>query len=341
MQKLPAASAVEVRQVKENPLFLEEEVLHLKLSMDMKTVLKDRGDDRVYHPATIWYKDSTGTRVAQALKVKVRGNRRRDPSVCGFPPLMLNFSRSTVENTVFGKVNKLKLVTHCTGEEYVLREYLAYKMYNILTDSSFRVRLCQVTYEDVQGKKKSETKYAFLVEDEDALAERLNATVLPDELVVGMRGTHLPSTAVLTFFQYMIGNTDWSVPYRHNIKVLNINAFAIPVPYDFDYAGCVSAPYAAPPPELEISSVKERLFRGYSYPDTVYAQVRNLFNLRKAALYGLYQNADLLEEKSSKSTLKYLDEFYTTLNNAKKFERSFVEAGQRNERGGVAVKGLD
>lgn len=335
-----AAYASEGQLPEENSLFVNEEVLRFRLSMDMRAMLKDRGEERGYHAATISYTNPDGTAVSEKLKVKVRGKRRRDPSVCAFPPLQLNFARSTVEKTVFGKVNKLKMVTHCIGEDYVLREYLAYKIYNVLTDTSFRVRLCQVVYEDVQGKRATETKYAFIIEDDDAVALRNDATVLPDELLIRMDGTHLPSMAVLAFFQYMIGNTDWSVPYRHNIVLLSREANAIPVPFDFDYAGLVSAPYAAPPPELGISSVRQRLFRGYSYSEEIYAMVIKLFNKRKPAIYNLCLNSQLLDKNSEKRTVKYLDQFYSTLNNPKKFERAFVETGQRNEKSRVVIKGL-
>ena len=60
----------------------------------------------------------------------------------------------------------------------------------------------------------------------------------------------------VALFEYMIGNLDWSVPVRHNIKLIvpkeDSNAIAFPVPYDFDYSGLVKTDYAIPPPELEL-----------------------------------------------------------------------------------------
>ncbi|CAM3437231.1 hypothetical protein POKO110462_02750 [Pontibacter korlensis] len=327
----------------QNPLFINQEVLHFKLSMDVRTVLKDRGEDRKDHRAVISYKSADGALVDEKLKVKVRGNRRRDPSVCNFPPLQLNFSRKTVEKTMFGKVNKLKMVTHCINDEFVLREYLVYKVYNALTDTSYRVRLCRVEYEDMRGKRKTEIRYAFLIEDDDIMAARYNAKVIPEELIIGMDKTELSSMAKMAFFQFMIGNTDWSVPYRHNIDLLSFDSLAppVPVPYDFDYAGIVGTPYASPPPELGIATVRQRLFRGYSYPEEVYAEVQKHFNNRKAAIYSVYQNFELLDERYTRQTLKYLDQFYSALNNKKDFYNAFVRMGQRNERNRVVVKGLD
>ncbi|WP_276497532.1 hypothetical protein [Pontibacter litorisediminis] len=327
----------------QNPLFIHQDVLEFKLLMDARAVLKDRGEDRKDHKAVISYKSAEGTVVEEKLKVKVRGNRRRDPSVCNFPPLQLNFSRKTVENTMFGKVNKLKMVTHCINDEFVLREYLVYKVYNALTDTSYRVRLCRVVYEDTKGKRKTETRYAFLIEDDAVMAARHNARVIPDEVRIGMDKTELLSMAKVAFFQFMIGNTDWSVPYRHNVDLLSFDSLAppVPVPYDFDYAGIVSTPYASPPPELGISSVRQRLFRGYSYPEEVYAEVQKHFNSRRAAIYAVYRDFDLLDERYTRQTLKYLDQFYSALNNKRDFYNAFVRVGQRNERSRVVVKGLD
>ncbi|WP_235861410.1 hypothetical protein [Pontibacter flavimaris] len=327
----------------QNPLFLSEEVLHFTLRMDLKTVLRDVGDDRKSHEAVLVYKDADGTEVAEKLKVKVRGNRRRDPSVCNFPPLQLNFSRKTVENTIFGKVNKLKLVTHCINDEYVLREYLVYKVYNTLTDASYRVRLCRVQYEDQKGRRETEAGYAFLIEDDDVMAARNGAAVMPEQALVRMDRAETVAMARVAFFQFLVGNTDWSVPYRHNIDLLLMDPLAppIPVPFDFDYAGVVGTPYASPPPELGINSVRQRLFRGYTFPNEVYVQVRDLLNTRKRAVYQVYQGFPLLDRRYIRQTTKYLDQFYEVLNDPRDFQNAFVKQGQKNLRSGVVVKGLE
>ena len=327
----------------DNPLFTEEDVLRFTLSMDIKEVLKDRGEERSYHSAVITYQDKGGKTVTEALKVRVRGNRRRDPTVCNFPPLLLNFKKSTVENTVFGKVNKLKLVTHCNNEDYVLREYLVYKLYNIITDLSFRVRLCQISYVDSTGKRKPEIKYAFLIEDEDDMAARNAATIMPDELLIRMDATENRTMAKLALFQYMIGNTDWSVPYRHNILLLYLASHGkpVPVPFDFDYSGIVMTPYAKPPPELGIATVRQRLFRGYSIPGDAISELVPFFNNRKNAFYQLYTANPLLDSKYKKQTLKYLDAFYETINDPKDFERHILKMGEINEQNSIVVKGLE
>ncbi|GAB3526591.1 hypothetical protein GCM10027443_01900 [Pontibacter brevis] len=336
--------SVEEGQYEPNPLFENEEVFRFKIRMDMKTVLRDRGEERGYHPAVLSYTDDEGKEVSEALKIMVRGNRRRDPTVCEFPPLMLNFSRETVENTVFGKVNKLKLVTHCVGEEFVLREYLVYKLYNTMTEQSFRVRLCQIDYEDVQGKRKTERRYGFLLENDDDVARRNRGEAVQKDLVVRMNGTNELAMVRVAFFQYMIGNTDWSVPFRHNIKLVSLDSLnaPIPVPYDFDYSGIVSTPYAVPPPELGITSVRQRLFRGYQFPDSTYKKVLDVFNRHKPNFYAVYQQSELIDEKYRKRTLQFLDDFYQTINSPKLFHNSIVRVGEQNMKGGgVVIRGLN
>lgn len=325
----------------ENLFFVDEDVLDLKLTMDIKEVMKDRGETSSYHQAFISYHDKKGALITEELKVKVRGNRRRDPTICDFPPLLLNFKRATIENTVFGKVNKLKMVTHCIGDEYVLREYLVYKLYNIVTDRSFRVRLCRISYEDLQGKKKPETRYAFLLEDDDDMAQRNGGTIVPEELMFRMDRMDSLSMARLAVFQYMIGNTDWSVPYRHNIDVLAVGTIFVPVPFDFDYCGMVNAPYAHPPPELGISSVRQRLFRGYSFTDAIYREVINSFNRNREDIYKVYTGNGILDKKSRKQSVKYLDSFFDVLNDPKDFQREIVRAGKYNASNIISIKGLE
>ncbi|MCJ8164876.1 hypothetical protein MKJ04_08470 [Pontibacter sp. E15-1] len=326
----------------ENPLYRSEEILEFQLNLNYKDLLDDRGEDPGYHQGTLTYTDATRGPVSVNLKVKVRGNHRRNPLICRFPPLLLNFSRKTTSQTVFEHVNKVKLVTHCLQEEYVLREYQVYKLYNVLTDKSFRVRLCRVRYEDLEGKRKSETRYAFLIEDDDEMAQRHNGVIVPKALAIGMQGTDQGTMAQLAIFQYMIGNTDWSVPYRHNIKLLSLDSLAPPhpVPYDFDFNGMVDPPYAVPPPELGIATVQQRLYRGYDFPEHVYAAVVQVFKARRRELYGVYRKRPLLSKSSQKRALRFLDSFYKTIDDPKDFERNIVRVGRENQKSYVTVKGL-
>ncbi|ALJ01614.1 hypothetical protein DC20_20825 [Rufibacter tibetensis] len=336
------STAAAKKRDKKVVLFSDEAILEFKLTANFRELKKDRDEDRAYHPAIVSVLDSAGTGVAMDLKVKVRGNNRRNPAVCDFPPILLNFSARGTRNTVFRGVDKLKLVTHCRSDLYVIREYLIYKLYNILTNHSYQARLCRVTYEDTSTKKVVETKYAFLIEDDEAMAKRNSGNIVHKERLLRMDQTNPQAMALVCFFQYMIGNTDWSVPYRHNIRIVSQQALdpGIPVAYDFDYAGLVSAPYAKPPAELGITSVRQRLFRGYQFEDEIYTEVIKTFNTHKKELYKVYTSCPLLDKTYLKQTLSYLDAFYKTINTPKEFERNIVKVGQQNQKSMVVIKGL-
>ncbi|WP_188500314.1 hypothetical protein [Pontibacter amylolyticus] len=342
--KKPGIAAQQGEQAyKSKDLFSEDSLLKFTLVVNYQKLLKDRGEERKYHAATLSYADSTGAKVNVPLRVMVRGNRRRDASVCRFPPLMLNLVRKQMpKGTIFEGQNKLKLVTHCIDDDYVIKEYLVYKVYNILAEESFRVRLCQVTYQDSTGRRKEEVRYAFLIEDDKAMAKRTKLKLIPAKRVIGMAHMEQKAMARLALFQYMIGNTDWSVPYRHNIELLAPDSLSapIPVPFDFDYAGIVGAPYATPPPELGIKSVKQRLYRAYEFPENVLREMVNTFNSYRTPIYAVYRQCEPLSKSALRQSISYLDSFYEIINHPRKFEREIVKVGERNQKAYVTVRGL-
>ena len=159
------------------------------------------------------------------------------------PPLLLNFPKSEKnKNTVFAKQNKLKLVVPCQGDEYVIREWLVYKLYNIITDKSFKAKLVQVDFEDSSIRRKTETHYCILIEDENKLAQR-NKTFVWKRKMLPMKNINHDEFMQMAVFQYMIGNTDWGVLYLQNIVLITDDSTKAPlaIPYDFDHAGIVDA----------------------------------------------------------------------------------------------------
>ena len=327
----------------DNPFFTQPEIVELSLSLPLARVLSDRGANPRLHPATLSYQDAAGATKTMAVQVQVRGNRRKDPTVCDFPPLLVKFPPEAARGTLFGPVTELKLTTHCLSDTYTLREYLVYKLYNVLTDMSYRTRLCRITYRDNGGRANATVRYAFFLESTEVLARRNQAKVVPKKLFFGMENVTPAPMATLAVFQYMVGNTDWSVPFRHNIKLLAQNPLfpPVPVPFDFDYSGLVMAPYAVPPEQLGITSVRERVFRGYDFAPETYAAVRNLFNARREALYQVYSSCPYLSEKEREFSTSYLNDFFETLNNTKAFERDIVRMGHRNEKKSLHIRGFD
>lgn len=316
-------------------LFDDDKVVEFTLTADLRTLLKDRGKTPVTHAATLIYKNNLGADTIP-LTLKVRGNFRRSKSNCVFPPLLIDFPKKKTKNTLFARQNKLKLITHCQVDEWVVREYLVYKLYNLLTDLSFRARLARVTYADSLGKRAPETHWGFLLEDDSDLAKR-NGAKVSNLKQTTMGYADSLSMATVAVFEYMIGNTDWSVPYLHNIRLLdNGQAGSLPVPYDFDYSGIIEATYAIPPEQLGIQSVRERVYRGLVYPMSLFQRVFDKFNDVKPQVYALYQNDNRLNSGYIKRTLKYLDDFYTLINKPAAARLVFGQGA----KDGVVVKGL-
>ena len=229
----------------------------------------------------------------------------------------------------------------CRGDEYAIKEWLVYKMYNLVTPQSFNARLVQITLEDTKAKKPVAPFYGILLEEEHQMAKR-NQSISIVKKIIPQQAQLKPflTTAV---FEYMIGNTDWGVQYLQNIKLITKDSTARPmvVPYDFDHAGIVNAPYALPAPELEMSSIRERRFRGYCIQSfSQYDEVLSIFNGLKDKFYELYTSSTLLDAKSIKSSTQFLDGFYTTINNPKAWQKEFSYPCDKNGTGNVVIKGL-
>jgi hypothetical protein len=305
--------------------------------------MKDRGEDASYHPMTFSYKKDSVTIISEEIKVKVRGNFRRLRSNCKEPPLTLNFDKDSVsESSIFYGQNKLKLVVPCVDEKHAIREYLAYKMYNIITEYSFRVRLIKLIYVDTHKNESSDPEYAFIIEDEDQMAAR-NGSIIYKRDHMHPNNMFKDEFHKMAVFAYMIGNTDWSVQYRHNIKLIykkEINAI-LSIPYDFDLSGIVGSPYARPAEALRLRSVKHRRYRGYCLDDiNDLHPIFDHFRSKKDEIYKLYQDHFLLEEGYVKSTLEYLDKFYETLEEEKKYKKEFLYPCDKYGTGNVVISGM-
>jgi len=317
------------------PLFASDEVLKFTLLVDSRELKKDNAPEPEYTDGQLILHEATEDKTFD-IKVRPRGNSRRFMDFCTFPPLKLNFKKKAVEGTVFESQDKLKLVAYCKdldlNETYVLKEYLVYKILNCVTPYSNNVRLAQITYKDSNDKGKDVTRYGFLVEDDDNMAER-NGGQITESLMSNHDRCERNSLDLFTLFQFMIGNTDWWIasPKKHNVNVMVLdNGNMIPVPYDFDYCGLVDAKYAVTAEELPITSVKDRLFRGYCRLPGTYEIIADKFNEKKGSIYSEVNNLAPLGEKDKKLIIKYLDDFYEIVNDPKLIKRKVYDACEIN-----------
>jgi hypothetical protein len=322
-------------------LFDSDEILNIKLSGSIRSLFNDRGDNAPYRPLVLTYTGEDSNAVSINVRAKTRGNFRRQKSNCTYPPILLNFSKKEARPSLFGQQDKLKLVTPCAGEEYIVREYLVYKLYNLLTPKSYKARLARVTFEDVD-KKKETSLLSMLLEEDEQMAMR-NGTKLLDVKNVYGESTETETFLKMAVFEYMIGNTDWSVPYLHNIRIISFDPSSVPsvVPYDFDHAGIVDAPYALPPEQLELKSTRDRRFRGYCITDwQKMDEVIATYNRLKDDIYKTYTSCTLLDAKYIKATTRFLDDFYATINDPKKMKAEFSYPCT-NKGVNYVIKGLE
>lgn len=327
---------------KKNELFDSDEVLEITLSGQIKAVLNDRTGEPKEYQASITYNKPDGASVSLPIIVRTRGHFRRIKGNCTYPPLLLQFpDKEKKENTLFERQKKLKLVMPCRGDDYIVREWLAYRAYQLVTPYSFKARLVKVSLMDDHIKKATEPFFGILLEEEDQLAERNN--MVPVEKKLHPIQTQVQHFLKVAVFQYLIGNTDWSVQYLQNIKLLAQDSTSTPiaVPYDFDHAGIVNAPYAKPAPELKLSSIKERRYRGYCETNLkLYEAVIDTFKNLKSSFYELYKNDQYIDEKYTRSTLKFLDEFFEIIDNPKAWKKEFLYPCDKNGTGNIVIKGL-
>jgi len=302
-------------------LFGAEEPLQITLTFDIRKFLNTKSTPE-YFDATITIKSDDSTSITRNIKLKARGEMRRE--YCDFPPILLKFKEDDNEPERILGNRKFKLVTHCKlsslHEKYVLKEYLVYRLYNQVTPYSFRTRLAEINYVDINKPDRAFSTYGFLIEDEDAMAERIKAVPYDN---LNLTQKHMvPVEMVRTaLFQYMIGNTDWGVSNQHNVRILKsmelLTDKAIPVVYDFDYSGFVSTNYAIPAQELPIDLVTERYYLGICAPKEVVAKVVDEFGTLKGQFLTTIGTFDFLPEDSRKQAESYINSFYKMYKNQK------------------------
>jgi len=329
-------SAAKAQQGKTvDSLFASDEILEARIVAPIDVIIKERPIDEEI-AGTFHYTAGDGTPVALDIGVRARGLYRRRPDVCPFPPLRLNFKKSQVKNSLFAGQDKLKLVTHCrTGsyflEQAVIVEYLAYRILNLLTDTSFRVKLLRINYTSTNDDP-GINGYALLIEHKDRLARRIGIPVLS---VDKMSVADLPAdyANLISVFHYLIGNTDYSLVTSapgqdccHNHTPFGgEDKPYYSIPYDFDMSGLVAAPYASPNPKLRLSSVQERLYRGFCVNNDHLPATLEEFQAKRDDIENLIRDQAELSGSKRREMLKFIGEFYRTIARTKSVDRYFVK----------------
>ena len=340
-------------------LFINEESLSLKFSYSNKKMRKEASTESYIRSYLSYKQNDTWDSIP--VELRARGNFRR--TNCYFPPIKLKIKSSISKGTLFEGYKKMKVVLPCMlqkrSNDDVLKEYLAYKLYEPISPAHFKTRLVALEFTDDPRKKEADDPLAsifmefrkrnlstqndsvfarrkprtyqmkaILIEDIKNVAQRNEAKVL-DRFVHPLAQNAVAATRN-AFFQYMIGNTDFSTAYGHNQKLLFQNSKATPLPYDFDMSGLVDASYAVVSninnQELPITDVTQRLYRGFKRDHRIAQQVRSEFLSQKEQLLGVVENHKALFEdvKTYHKTKKYVLSFFSVLENDEKFRAEIL-----------------
>jgi hypothetical protein len=329
----PDAKALEKRRKEAEalPLFTSHDPIEIVLTADWKAVQRDRNvDSKKLYPGTMAIVKDGAAGTPIPIEVRTRGNVRRNPRLCAFAPLRLQLPKDGVKGTVFEGQGGIKLGVHCQNaglyQQYLLKEYLANRLHNLLTPRSLRVRLAEVTYADKDQGKKPFTTLGIFYEDADDMAKRVDARELPVPRQM-FQYLDQPSLLFMSLFEYMIGNVDYSILVLHNVIMLDdVKGARMPVPYDFDYSGLVGAHYAAPAKGLPITSVKERLYRGPCKTEAEVEEALKPFREKQAEILAMPATLTPLglDEGPRKNAEKYLNEFFDLLSKPDKVKKTFV-----------------
>lgn len=310
-----ADTSIKQKTLKKFNLFTDDKQLEISLQFDLTAYFRTKPrPDYLKALMTLYLCEDDS--VTREIGLRTRGIFRYEK--CSFAPIELNLRKANFGYSDLNKISKIKLVTQCASgpdfEDYLLREYLIYKLFNVLTDTSFRVRLLKVNYIDSQKKRKSVKQFGFFIEPVAMLAARTK-TVPINVRSVNQKNILPRVMDRLAIFNYMIGNFDWSVAGQHNVRVIkslviDTAQLGIAVPYDFDWAGLVNASYAIPPEDLKIHSVRERIYRGACRTREEYAKDLDLFIAKKEAIFRVVNDFPYLNQKVKKEIINYLGEFF-------------------------------
>jgi hypothetical protein len=307
-------------------LFSSDNIIKMELRSDFTALQNDRTDDPQYHDGELTYTIPGSKEKKLSVKIIARGNFRRNPQHCNFPPLYLNFKKNEVSNTLFDKQDKLKLVTTCQNEEDVLDEYIIYKMYNQVTDLSMQVRLVKILYFDTGVGKKLYEKYSFFIEEKEHVAERNHAFeidkyVLPFDL-------NRENVKRVSVFQYMIGNKDWYFHTGHNIVIMQPNDTTLApsaVPFDFDFSAFVNADYTKPKGVPEELLYNRRVFKGLCFSKEEFEEIFAFYRKLRPVFESIINNMKYVSKDNRKQMIEYIGYFYKVTESPELIKKEFLD----------------
>ena len=330
-EEWPADEVLQARRSEADArqLFRDVEPLAFTLTADFKAINKDRNPESTKRYPGVISAAAGGASGELPVQLGTRGHFRLMSRNCDFVPLRVEFPRDRTAGTAFDGQTNLKLGTHCRGDRaydnYTLREYLTYRLFNMVTPLSFRARLGRATYVDATSKKAIGTRYSIFIEHENEVARRFGGRIveLPRIVFNDLDG---PTLTRMMLFEYMIGNTDFSIWALHNVRLVQDRARKLyPVPYDFDLSGFVHAPYASPDPRIGIRSVLDRLYRGPCRTVEEFEAAAAALRAKQADMLALVDSMADLDRDARTEAREYLESFFRSIEKPGAVKKQFVD----------------
>lgn len=313
-------------ELKSDQLFENQDPLKIKLSYSNK-VIRLETDDTTYVKTNMSYWNNNKWNDLE-VSLRARGNFRR--SKCYFPPIKMKIKKSKAEGSLFEGNKNLKLVVPCLLQDEkndnIVQEFIAYKFYEKISPYHFKTRMVEIEFSEVKKNKTIvHNLKGFLIEDDKRVADRFEGKSF--KRYIHPKAMDDMTSIQNSMFQFMIGNTDFSVAYQHNGKLLYANKKIYPLPYDFDLCGLVDASYAIVNSRLGIKSVKDRKYRGFKRDESMVYEVRDQLLGKKSEFFQIVDAQESKFELSAEfeSTKEFLTSFFGILEDKATFEKEVIQ----------------
>ena len=308
-------------------LFQTQDIIPIQISFSNRD-LKKNDNDTIYFDAAMKFQTIDGVWNDINVGVRARGNFRR--STCYFPPIKMKIKKSDAKGTIFKGNKKLKLVIPCLQEknknDNILKELIGYKLYEIISPYHFKTRQVAIDFDEIKRKKiVKHDLNGFFIEDDKNVAKRFGGKVF--ERFIHPLAMNAEASIQNTFFQYMIGNTDFSVAYQHNGKLLYADKQIIPLPYDFDMSGLVDPSYAVANEALGLRDIQDRAYRGFKRDEALMNDVRSQFLNNKEAFFAIIDGfkTQFDNPKEHQEVVDYIASFFDVIESDKLFQSNIID----------------
>ena len=224
---LPALAATGDEVAAETGLFASEQPLALTIEAPWAELTR-RPEAGLARRGRLHSTAASGEPVAIDARVVVRGKSRLE--LCPFPMLTLELDRAQVAGSLFEADPVVHLTTQCGTDPETLQllelELLAYRVFALVSERALRTRRLDVRVVRPGHRRWRAPRHAFLVEDIGLAAAKAGLRwVRPSTVAISELDAE--ARALFVIFQFMIGNTDWSLtaaaendPCCHNTAML-------------------------------------------------------------------------------------------------------------------------